>query len=64
VVELSLLTTGSVRVFDQSGRVVSVLAEKALPAGRHRFEFRAPGAGVYLVRAAGVEQPARLLVVE
>ncbi len=63
-IELRQPTAGPVRVFDHAGRAVAVLARQPLPAGTHRFEFNAPGAGVYLVRAAGLDQPGRLVVVE
>ncbi len=63
-IQLRQGTSGPVQVFDRAGRVVAVLARQPLPEGEHRLEFSAPGAGVYLVRAAGLEQPGRLVVVE
>jgi hypothetical protein len=42
-----------VAVFDVLGRHVGVVHTGPLPAGRHAFEWEAPAAGVYFVRAAG-----------
>ncbi|MBM3323689.1 hypothetical protein FJY69_09475, partial [candidate division WOR-3 bacterium] len=63
-IELRHATSGPVQVFDGLGRVVGVLAHDRLPAGVHRFEFTLPGPGVYLVRACGLDQPARLVVAD
>jgi hypothetical protein len=52
---LTLPAAGRVEVsaFDVLGRRVGTVHSGPLPAGRHAFEWAAPAAGVYVVRAAG-----------
>ncbi|MEO0079331.1 MAG: hypothetical protein ABIK44_01460 [candidate division WOR-3 bacterium] len=50
-VAFNLLTGGrvSLRVFDQTGRVVASLCDGWLPAGPHTFQFQPPRAGLFVV---------------